>query len=95
MRTVIIVIVILFGVLLLGGSISLGGQPLFGHLDSMIGASFFMDIHMAAFSFLYGGAQAVEDEFEETDSGLNEFSERPIGIDNKKKYKQLDEASQY
>jgi hypothetical protein len=95
MRTVIIVLVVIIAVILVGGSVELGERPLFGHLDAMLGTGVFMGVHMALFSFLYGGADAVEGEFQETDRSLEEFSEKPIGIDNKKKYKQLDEASQY
>lgn len=95
MRAALVIILVVVVILLLGGAINIGSQPLFGHMDSMLGTNLFMDLHMAVFSFIHGGSDTVEREFENADSEIEEFSERPIGIDKKKKYKQLDEASDY
>ncbi len=95
MRAAIVIILVIIAILLLGGAINIGSQPLFGHMDSMLGTNLFMDMHMAVFSFIHGGSDTVEQEFESAENEIEEFSERPIGIDNKKKYKQLDEASDY
>ncbi len=95
MRTAIIVFAAILLVVFLGGGVNVGSQPLFGHIDSVLGTNILMDFHYTFFSFLYRGGSSVDDGLGRTESDMREFGERPVGIDNKAKYRQLDEASTY
>lgn len=95
MKVLIIVLVVVFAVIFVGGSLTIGGDSIFGHIDSALGTTVLRSLHSTLFFFLYDGRDAVEDELTETGDDLREFEQRPIGIDNKKKYKRLDEAAQY
>jgi hypothetical protein len=85
---VVLVVVIIF----LGGIVNIGGRPVFGHIDRVIGASVFMTVHHVFFFFLESGEERVYSDIEDTEEDIKEFSKRPIGIDNQKKYRDLDHA---
>jgi hypothetical protein len=88
MRTLGIVIVIFLAVVYLGGAVNLSGAPLFAYLDSVLGVDAFMAVYYGVFFFLQKG----EREFERTTEKVRAFQERPVGIDNMQKYRQLDDA---
>ncbi len=94
MRTFIIVVLIIIAAIYLGGAVNVGSRPLFAHIDSLIGAHVFMRIHYGLFFLIYRGEAAIESGLDKADEDIQDFSERPIGIDKKKKYRQLDEAAQ-
>lgn len=95
MKVFIIVLAVVLAVIFVGGSVNLGGDSIFGHIDSALGTSVLTRIHAAVFFFLDSGRDQIDEELTQTGEDLREFEERPIGIDNKKKYKQLDDASKY
>lgn len=94
MKVVIAVIVVLLATIFFCGSINLGGNSIFGHIDNALGINFFMRVHYLTYWFLYSGKQKVESEIDGTSKRIDNFAERPAGIDNKKYYRKLDEASQ-
>ena len=93
MRTAIIVIVIILAIVLLGGVVNLGGAPIFSHIDSVLGTNVLMTAHNALFFFLHRAQQRIEDESYRANKEMQEFQEKPIGIDKKGHYKKLDEAA--
>ncbi|MEW6347879.1 MAG: hypothetical protein AB1646_02360 [Thermodesulfobacteriota bacterium] len=93
MRTFITVVVIVLAIVFVGGALNLGGRPLFGHMDRILGTQAFMKIHRSCFFFLYRGHGTMDAGVDKTKSDLDEFGKRPIGIDRKKQYEDLDEAS--
>ncbi len=95
MRVVIAVIVILLATIFFCGSVNLGGNSIFGHIDTALGTNVFMKVHYLTYWFLYRSRQTVESEIDDTSKKIDNFSERPAGIDKKKYYRKLDEASQY
>jgi len=94
MKTGIIVVCIVVAVMFLGGAVNIGGAPVFGHIDNFLGVHALMNAHRSVFFFLHKGQEVLESESERAGSTVNEFQERPVGIDNKGKYRQLDEAAQ-
>ncbi|MFH0823444.1 MAG: hypothetical protein V2B18_11890 [Pseudomonadota bacterium] len=92
MRYVIIIVVSLLAVVFVGGALDIGRAPIFAHLDSALGTNVLMNLHYSVFYFLYGDIGTVGVKIEDTEKGVRDFQEKPIGIDNKGKYKQLDEA---
>jgi hypothetical protein len=95
MRTVIVALVIALVVIFVGGSLRVGGDSIFGHIDSVVGAPVLTGIYRTVFFFLYKGVAAVESEVSETNEELKEFQERPLGIDKQKTYRQLDDAAKH
>ncbi len=93
MRVFIVVLVVVLGVIFVGGAFSIGGDSIFGHIDSVLGISALSSLHNSVFFFLYRGSDRLEDGLSKTGEDLREFEERPIGIDNKRKYKQLNDAA--
>jgi hypothetical protein len=94
MRAAIAIVFIVLAVIFIAGAVDIGGAPLFGHIDRLLGTNALMNAHHAAFFFLYTGEDAVESELERTGSRVREFQERPLGVDKKEKNRQLDEAVQ-
>jgi amino acid permease len=95
MKVVIIVLVVVLAVIFVGGSLTIGGDSIFGHIDSALGTNVLTGLYSTLFFFLYRGTETVEEGVAETGEDLREFEQRPIGIDNKRKYKQLNDAAQY
>ncbi len=93
MRTVIVIVVILLAIVFVGGVLNIGGRPLFGHMDRIIGKSLFMDIHRSCFFFLYRGHRTMDMGVDKTKSDLGEFGKRPIGIDREKQHRDLKDAA--
>lgn len=93
MRVFIVVLAVVLAVIFVGGSLPVGGNSIFGHIDSALGISALTSLHNSVFFFLHRGTDRIEDGLSKTGKDLQEFEERPIGIDNKSKYKQLDEAA--
>lgn len=91
MRTLGIVLAIFLAVVYVGGAVNLGGASLFERLDTVLGMDAFMALHYGVFFFLQKG----EREIERTTEKVREFQERPVGIDNKGKYRQLEEAGKH
>jgi hypothetical protein len=89
MRTFAIALAIFLVVLFIGGAVNLGRAPLFEHLDTALGTDALMDLHHGVFFFLNKGGR----EYERTSERVKEFQDKPIGIDNKRKYRQLDDAA--
>jgi hypothetical protein len=95
MRTIIVALVIVLVVIFVGGSLRVGGDSIFGHVDSVVGAPVLTGIYRTLFFFLYKGVTTVESEVSKTSEDLKEFQERPLGIDKKKTYRQLDDAAKH
>ena len=95
MRTIIVVLLVVLGLIFLGGAFNIGGAPIFGHIDAALNTNLFMKIHYAFFSFISRGERSLDASVTRTREDLEEFSKRPIGIDNPEKYKNLDKASDY
>jgi hypothetical protein len=92
MRTFVGVLVVVLLVIFLGGAVNLGGAPIFGHIDNVLGISLFMPIHYYTFWLLYRGEGSLRSGLGRTDSEIREFQRAPAGIDNQQKYRQLDDA---
>lgn len=95
MKWFVLVFAILFGVIFLGGAVDLGSRPLFGHIDAILGTNALMSVHYGIFSFMYRGEDSTSEGLSRSQDDIEEFSERPLGIDNKKKYRELKDASDY
>ena len=95
MRALIIVFFVVLGIIFLGGAFNLGGAPIFGHIDAILDTNLLMDIHYAVFGLIYRGERSVDSGLRRTQDDLQEFSKRPIGIDNQEKYRKLNKASDY
>jgi len=93
MRAFIFVLVVVLALIFVGGGVPIGRDTIFGHIDSMLGTTALMNLHHAVFSLLYRGEETLESGVVKTDRDVKEFQERPIGIDNKGKYRLLDEAA--
>jgi len=93
MKTAIVVVCIIVAVIFLGGAVSIGGAPVFGHIDRLLKTDVLMNVYRTAFFFFYSAEESVESGLERTDSKLREFQERPAGIDKKEKDKQLEDAT--
>jgi hypothetical protein len=90
MRSTAVVLAVCLGVLFAGGYFSILGQPVFAHIDDIVGSSFLMTLHRGVFFFLYSKGKAA---ISAPAGSVDEFQRRPLGIDNKGKYRQLDDAS--
>jgi hypothetical protein len=95
MRALIIVFFVVLGVIFLGGAFNIGGAPIFGHVDAVLDTNLFMQIHYTFFSLIYRGERSLDSGVMRTQDDLEEFSKRPIGIDNPETYRNLDNASDY
>jgi len=93
MKALIVVLVVLLVVIFVCGAFPVGGNSIFGHIDSVLGITALTSLHQSVFFFLYRGKDRVDEGLTKTGTDLREFEQRPIGIDNKRKYKQLDEAA--
>ena len=92
MRALILVVLVILAIIFLGGGVNLGKAPLFGHIDAVLGTNALMNMHYAIFSWLYRGERSVAEGIGRTGGDIDEFTKRPLGIDNPKKYRQLDRA---
>ena len=91
MRTFGFVLLVFLVVVFIGGYINIGGAPIFWHIDAALGTDVLMELHHGVFFFLYGSSSRLT----HTTEKLKEFQETPLGIDKKRKYRQLDDASRY
>ncbi|HMK35102.1 MAG TPA: hypothetical protein VK463_08550 [Desulfomonilaceae bacterium] len=91
MRTFGVILMIFLVVVFVGGAIPLGKASLFERIDAAVGSDSLMTLHYRVFFFLYKGDREVN----KTGEQLKVFQDKPIGIDNKGKYRQLDDASKY
>ena len=92
MRALIIVVIVVFGIIFVGGALNLDGAPIFAHIDRLLGTDFLMQMHYAAFFWLYRGEECVGAGVRRTEQDIEEISVRYFGIDKEKKYRQLDDA---
>lgn len=95
MRTTGIVLLVVVALIFLGGSVRIGGDSVFGHLDSALGTTVLSDVYHTVFFFMQKGVESVESEYDRTQEGLKDFQDRPLGFDKKKQYKTLDDAARY
>jgi len=93
MRSVVIVVVAIGAIVYLGGTINVGGAPLFAHLDAMLGSDLFMSIHYGVFGFFQRGRGTAGDTMHRMGEDIDKFRQKPLGIDHGKKYRQLDNAA--
>ncbi|MCA1961615.1 MAG: hypothetical protein LDL33_12570 [Desulfomonile sp.] len=93
MRTVMIVIVVIGAVIFLGGTVNIGGAPLFAHIDAMLNTELFMDLHDGLFGFMQRGGGRAGDSMHRMGEEIDKFRQKPLGIDHGKKYRQLDDAA--
>jgi len=93
MRSVVIVVVAIGAIIFLGGTINVGGAPLFAHLDAMLSTELFMDLHDGLFGFMQRGRGATGDSMRRMGEDIDKFRQKPLGIDHGKKYRQLDNAA--
>lgn len=95
MRVFSVVLAVFLFVLFVGGYFNIAGKPILERLDSVFGTSSLMDLHYGVFFFVYRGGDKLESGISRTNEGLRDFQEKPIGIDNKKNYRRLEDASKY
>ncbi|GEM_PF-836364 len=95
MRWFIIVFATIFAVIFIGGAIDIGGKPIFGHIDTVLGTTALMGLHQGTFFILYRGEGTIGDGLDQTEDDVKEFSERPLGFDKAETYRKLDKASDY
>lgn len=95
MRALIIVFFVVLAVIFLGGAFNIGGAPIFGHIDAVLDTDLLMRVHYTVFGLIYRGERSLDSGIKRTHDDVEEFSKRPIGIDNPEKYRQLDSASDY
>ncbi len=93
MRALIIVVIVVLAVIYIGGALKVGGAPIFGHIDSILGTGVLMKIHYSTFWLLYRGERTAESGLTKTREDIDQFKKTPVGIDKEKKYKQLDDAA--
>ncbi len=95
MRTVVVVIAIVIAVIFFGGAFSIGGAPIFGHIDNAIGVPILMNLHYALFFYLDTGADTVRTGADTVERDIRAFEQAPAGYDKHKQYRQLDKAKEY
>ncbi|MFC1834137.1 hypothetical protein ACFL2Q_05310 [Thermodesulfobacteriota bacterium] len=93
MRAAVIAVLVVLCVIYLGGAVNVGSGPIFYHIDSIIGTSAFMKLHRGVFFLLYRGHGSASEGVARTEKDLGNFQAKPAGIDNKDKYRRLDEAA--
>jgi hypothetical protein len=91
MKTALAVLVIILGIIFVGGTLEIGGAPIFRHVDSALGTRFFMSLHNGVFSLISNTGKEVD----ETRGQIKDFQEKPLGFDKKGTYRKLDKASDY
>jgi hypothetical protein len=91
MRNLGVALLIFLTVTFLGGYISFWGAPVFARIDRLTGTDLLMNVHYGVFFFLY----PEHGRYSRTKSTIDDFQQQPLGFDKKKKYKELDSASQY
>lgn len=95
MREFSIGLLIFLVVLFAGGYFNVRGAPILDRVDSLLDTTMLMDLHHGVFFFVYRGTDKLEHGVSGADRKLNDFQERPIGIDNKKHYRRLNDAANY
>lgn len=93
MRVAIIVVAIILAIIFVGGAVPLGSRPLFGHIDAVLGITALMDLHYGLFSMIYRGEDSVGDGYQRTRTDIDRMQQQ-AEFGKKKKYQQLDRASQ-
>jgi hypothetical protein len=94
MRALIIVIFALLAIIFVGGSLNVGGAPIFQHLDSLLHTDVLMDLHSSVFYFLYRGEYSAGEGLSRTKSDLEQFQQKPAGIDKRGYQRKIDKASE-
>lgn len=95
MKTFLLVLLIVLAIIFIGGALKIGGDSIFGHVDSALGRPLLTNVYYTVFFFMRSGAETVESGYTSTDQGLKDFQEKPLGFDKKKKYRDLDKAATY
>ncbi len=95
MKAAAIIVMSILGLILIGGSVNVGGGPVFWHIDGLIGSDVLMPVYDYTFGLMLESGRSAKSAVDQTDRNVDDFQERPIGIDNKSKYRRLDEASDY
>ncbi len=93
MRTFVAVIVIVLAIILIGGVVNVGGAPIFSRIDSLLGTNILMKAHNTVFFFLHRVKSTVDTEASSVETGVKGFQAKPLGIDNKGRYRQLNDAA--
>ncbi len=93
MRAFVAVIVIVLAIILIGGVVNVGGAPIFGRIDSLLGTHILMKAHNSVFFFLHRVKDTVGSEASSVKTKVKDFETKPLGIDNKSRYQQLDDAA--
>jgi hypothetical protein len=88
MRTLSVILAAALIIIFLGGYFSFGGKTLFQRVDNSAGIVFFTSLYSGVFFFL----NTRPGSFSEP-STLKEFQQKPLGIDNKQKYRVIDDAA--
>jgi hypothetical protein len=91
MRNLGVVLLVFLTVTFLGGYISFWGAPVFERIDRVAGTNLLMDVHYGVFFFLY----PEHGRYSRTTTKIEDFQKQPLGFDKKKKYQELDSASQH
>lgn len=95
MRTAVIVIAVVIAVIFFGGAFSIGGAPIFGHIDDAIGVPIFMRLHYALFFYLDSGSESIRSGADGVGRDFRSFEKAPAGYDKHKQYRDLDKAKEY
>ncbi|HTY21937.1 MAG TPA: hypothetical protein VMC85_02335 [Desulfomonilaceae bacterium] len=93
MRALIIVVIALLAIIFVGGSVNVGSAPIFQHMDSLLRTDVLMDLHYSVFYFLYRGEDNAAAGLSRTKSDLEQFQDKPAGIDKRGYQRKVDEAS--
>jgi len=93
MRTLIIVVLAVLAIIFVAGTLNVGGAPIFHHLDSMLGADVFMDLHDSIFFFVYRWKDRADSGLSRAKSDLRKFEEKPAGLDKKGYQRKIDDVS--
>jgi hypothetical protein len=94
MRVAIVAIGVVLLIVFLGGAVNLGRLPLFGYIDSALGTTALMNLHYTVFSILYGDDESGGSLGEGTRANIDDMAKK-AEFGKRKKYQQLDKASQY
>jgi hypothetical protein len=93
MRTLIIVVLAVLAIIFVGGTLNVGGEPIFQRLDSMLNIDLFMDLHDSVFFFVYLWKDRADSGMSRAKSDLEKFEEKPVGIDNKSYQRKIDNVA--
>jgi hypothetical protein len=94
MRALIIVIFALLAIIFVGGSLNIGGAPIFQHLDSLLHTDVLMDLHSSIFYFFYRVEHSAGEGLSRTKSDLEQFQQKPVGLDKRGYQRKIDKASE-